>query len=115
MADEYIKRSDALQFVFDACSECMDACEEFDGIYPDCHQCMLESVKLKMRDISPADVVPVRHGRWEHRWICSNMTGYEYACSCSECDKPTYRISTLEPMPLYCHNCGAKMDAEVNE
>lgn len=59
MADGYIKRSDALQFVFDACTECMEACEEFDGIHADCHQCLLEGVKLKLRDIPAADVVPV--------------------------------------------------------
>jgi len=62
------------------------------------------------KEIPAADVQPVRHGRWGHRWICSNMTGYEYACTCSECGKPTYRMSTLEPMPPYCPNCGAKMD-----
>lgn len=66
--------------------------------------------------IPSADVAPVRHGRWGNRWICSNMAGYEYAYSCSECGKPTYRISTLEPMPPYCPNCGAKMDGgEENE
>lgn len=64
--------------------------------------------------IPSADVAPVRHGRWGHRWICSNLTGYEYACSCSECGKPTYRISTLEDMPPYCPNCGCHMDLEVD-
>ena len=56
---EYIEREAALQFVFDACAECMDACEEFDGIYADCNQCMLEGVKLKLRDLHVADVRPV--------------------------------------------------------
>ena len=59
MADEYIKRSDALQFVFDACTECMEVCEEFDGIYANCHQCMLEVVKLKLRYMPTADVATV--------------------------------------------------------
>ena len=70
-------------------------------------------VKGVINSIPAADVAPVRHGRWGHRWVCSNMTGYELACSCSECGKPTYRISTLEPMPPYCPNCGAKMDGEA--
>lgn len=56
---EYISRSGALQFVFDACTECMDTCAEFDGIMPDCHQCSLEGVKLKLRDMPAADVRPV--------------------------------------------------------
>lgn len=68
-----------------------------------------------IRSLPPADVMEVRHGHWVNRWICSNMTEYEYACSCSECNKSTYRISTLEPMPPYCPNCGAKMDEETNE
>ena len=56
----------------------------------------------------------VRHGRWGHRWICSNMSGYEYACSCSECGKPTYRTSTLEAMPPYCPHCGADMREDTH-
>ena len=75
-----------------------------------------QGISFALSDIAAvpaADVQPVRHGRWGHRWVCSNMTGYVFACSCSECGKPTYRISTIEPMPPYCPNCGAKM--EVNE
>ena len=56
------------------------------------------------------DVTEIKHGQWVDKWMCSNMTGYEYACRCSECNEPTYRISTLEPMPPYCPNCGTKMD-----
>lgn len=75
-----------------------------------CEVRLLERAADAIEELTAADVAPVRHGRWENRWICSNMTGYEYACSCSECGKPTYRISTLEPMPPYCPNCGAKME-----
>ena len=60
-------------------------------------------------DFPAADVRPVVRGKWGHRWICSNMSGYEYACSCSECGKPTYRLSLLEKMPNFCPNCGADM------
>lgn len=73
-----------------------------------------DAVIAMIEDFPAADVRLVRHGRWGHRWICSNMTGYEYACSCSECGKPTYRISTLEPMPPYCPNCGADMSGLQN-
>lgn len=72
-------------------------------------RCLTEAIEI-IEDVPAADVQPVRHGRWGHRWICSNMSGYEYACSCSVCGNPTYRISTLEAMPPYCQNCGAKMD-----
>ena len=86
---EYIEREAALQFVFDACSECMDACEEFDGIYADCNQCMLEGVKLKLRDLPAADVRPVvlcrdcKHNKGKKIWVdgdetfdCTNGHGY---------------------------------------
>lgn len=56
---KYIEYDVALQFVYDACTECMESCEEFDGIYPDCHQCPLEGVKLKLRHTPAADVRPV--------------------------------------------------------
>ena len=94
MADEYIKR--------------ILAKAEFTGNFRDEYPTAL--VHALIDSIPSADVAPVRHGRWRNRWICSNMTGYEYACSCSECGEPTYRMSTLEPMPPYCPNCGAKMD-----
>ena len=59
---KYIEYDVALQFVYDACTECMESCEEFDGIYPDCHQCPLEGVKLKLRHTPGADVRPVPKG-----------------------------------------------------
>ena len=55
-------------------------------------------------------------GKWIDKWYCSNMSGYEYAMKCSKCDKPTYCISIVEPMPNYCPNCGADMrDSEREE
>lgn len=62
--------------------------------------------------IPAADVRPVVRGKWGHRWFCSNMSGYEYACSCSVCGEPTYRMSLLEKMPNFCPNCGADMRTE---
>lgn len=70
---ECIERDAALQIVFDACTECMSTCEEFDGIYADCHQCPLEGVKLKLRDLPSADVRPVvlcRDCKWCHAGYC---------------------------------------------
>ena len=56
---KYIEWDVAMQFVYDACTECMESCEEFDGIYPDCHKCPIEGVKLKLRHTIAADVRPV--------------------------------------------------------
>ena len=50
--------------------------------------------------ISPSDVTPVRHGRWE------NITGGMVTLGdCSECKVRQPVIGTN-----YCKNCGAKMD-----
>ena len=57
---------------------------------------------------------PIKHGRWSEKLYCSNLTGYDYAVICSECEKPTYR-QFAEPTPNYCPNCGAQMMDEVEE
>lgn len=52
-----------------------------------------------------------KHGKWSEKLYCSNLTGYDYAVICSECEKPTYR-QFAEPTPNYCPNCGADMREE---
>jgi hypothetical protein len=69
----------------------------------------LDSVLRGVDNVPAANVRPVVRGTWGHRWYCSNMSGYEYACSCSVCGEPTYRMSLLEKMPNFCPNCGAEM------
>lgn len=59
---EYIEREKAIQFVLDACNECLDTCAEFDGIVPDCNQCMLDGVHRRLRATPAADVRPVPEG-----------------------------------------------------
>lgn len=34
-----------------ACQECRDSCEEFDGFYADCNQCLLHGVKEKLKAV----------------------------------------------------------------
>lgn len=74
-----------------------------------CRACGIMDVLDAVEDAPTSNVREVVKARWGHRWICSNMSGYEYACSCSECGKPTYRMSLLEKMPNYCPNCGAQV------
>ncbi len=102
---EYIEREAALQFVFDACAECMDACEEFDGIYADCNQCMLKGVKLKLRDLPAADVRPVVRGKWiSHDFAAMGKGRYTGSVECSACGR-------FLPLPEnFCPNCGALME-----
>ena len=55
----------------------------------------------KLEDEPPADVAPVRHGRW---------TRIDYHdARCSECGHKTYYPDRIS---LYCPECGARMDGE---
>lgn len=53
---DYIERSKILQVLFDACEECIDACDDGYGVYTDCSQCMLGKVKMRIRTAPAADV-----------------------------------------------------------
>lgn len=71
-----------------------------------------EKDKALIEAVPPADVEPVRHGRWER-------ASYDEAI-CSECgfDGWTGFLSSQEAdekwryLPPYCERCGAKMDGE---
>jgi DNA-directed RNA polymerase subunit RPC12/RpoP len=88
MADEYIKREAALKSVCYDCSLnennpfCGIACADYERI----------------KSIPAADVVPVRHGRWEVTPMY---------IKCSECGEPFMLIPQN-----FCPNCGAKMDVK---
>ena len=83
---DYIKRDDAINMVRNT----------FTGMTAD-------TLELRINDIPPADVAPVRHGHW----IKISPAGiYE----CSECGK-NVMTSDIEAYE-YCHGCGAKMDLE---
>ena len=63
----------------------------------------------KIINLPPADVAPVRHGRWEARAIPrsdpdGDWIALEYHCSL--CNRLEYRKEN------YCPHCGAKMDLE---
>lgn len=89
MAEEYIKKSDAIK-----------AIKSWASIHL--------TVDL-IKEIPAEDVVPVRHGKWEneHPIFCWNKYGfYQTAFKCSVCGELTpidYNI---------CPWCAAKMDGE---
>lgn len=66
----------------------------------------------KVDDMPAADVKPVIHAKWE-----STELMHENGCTrCSKC-KTDYCVNNLEEiggdtLPLYCPNCGARMDGE---
>lgn len=87
---DYIKREDAIKIINSGISTDTDADRRYvNGLF---------------RAIRPADVAPVRHGRW--------VTTYRYGFplwECSECGTLTGTAN----FP-YCYDCGAKMDEEVD-
>lgn len=99
---EYIEREAVNKLLKDACDECRDACEEFDGIYADCNQCIMHGVVKGLPGIPAADVAPVRHGRWIR--IDYEPIGHDYICSVcgGKNDRATH----------YCPDCGARMDRD---
>jgi len=96
---DYIKREDAIKIINSGISVDTDADKRYvNGLF---------------RAIRPADVAPVRHGRWIYD--CCDIV-------CSECgtaysDEVCYmmRDDVSYHEPRYCLWCGARMDGEDNE
>ena len=103
---EYIEREKAIQVVLDACNECLDTCAEFDGIVPDCNQCMLDGVHRRLRATPAADVRPVVKARW----VYTDMS----RLVCSNCGSPVAFALKADGWHHgdYCPNCGADMRPE---
>ena len=93
MADEYIKRSDALDAVFHQYCASSDETEEALG-----------NAIEEIRAIQTADVQEVRHGMWMPI-IEGNEYGesYQVGCFCSECG---VELGYESP---FCPDCGADM------
>lgn len=67
----------------------------------------LREVNSEVEAIPAADVVEIRHGRWNVVEILTDDTQTVGKCSiCSDI------ISWFEKLPNYCPNCGARMDKE---
>lgn len=71
---------------------------------PDCDKCSVPFpvVRQNILDMPAADVAPVRHGYWDDS--LDGITPYCSVCGC------THRC--LIRCPIYCPNCGARMDGE---
>lgn len=61
----------------------------------------------EIASLAPANVEPVRHGRWEVDDFLSD--DIQTAGKCSECGEG---VSWFGRLPNYCPGCGAKMDLE---
>ncbi len=106
---EYIEREAVNQIIAAQCGECADFCLEFDGILPDCNQCLLYGAKKAVESIPAADVAPVRHGRWTGHDIGNGRPSIDED-TCSLCGSRFYQIAETGCNWHYCPNCGAMME-----
>lgn len=103
--DEYIRREDAIKCIEDQCTDGkMWGNDEGEGTLIDAYYAIDD-----LMEIPPADVAPVRHGRW----ICIRKGYEEYECSvCHGMDSncSDYYADHVVTEQEYCPFCGAKMD-----
>ena len=92
MADEYIRKQDAVRVSLDF------AVEYLGGAFDEGLQ---KGLKNNLESLEPADVVPVVHSKWLYK--CGEI-------QCPECGNRIHRID-LSGCLNFCPNCGAKMDA----
>lgn len=93
---DYIDREEAIDAVLDVFYDTTDI--DLSGV-------KFEAAILK---IQAADVVPVRHGRWENgNPICPVCGGDKF----KDLDADIW----CDWQPAFCPNCGAKMDGGVDD
>ena len=64
----------------------------------------------------PADVMPVRHGRWEAMHYEGGVLDGTNFDKCSACGyERVFENENLKTAFVYCPKCGAKMDGVKNE
>ncbi len=89
---EYIECAEVESLFSAACAECREGCEEFDGFYADCNQCLLHGVKEKLATIPAADVRPVvtcgECDNWQTDWQPSDCKEGIHFCAIIGLCKP---------------------------
>ena len=95
---EYINRDHAVDAVLDVYYDTPDI--DLSG----------EKFEAAIFKIPPADVAPVRHGRWiEPSRLYYGAKQYECSLCCSDAFWNKHSITVKYP---HCPNCGCKMDLE---
>ena len=99
---EYIEKEAFTKWIDEAyCKPCEEAKRDYNHCR--CGACQYDDMMRDVESFEPADVAPVRHGRWV-KTIGEN--GVTSACRCNLCGFEDNRYSLFN----YCPNCGAKMD-----
>lgn len=104
---EYIEREAAIAFMNEV-EPCI--CYNPDGVV---YSATKDSDMLEfLRAIPAADVVPVRHGRWNGHDIGNGRLSIDED-TCSLCRSRFYQIAETGCKWSFCPNCGARMDLEA--
>ena len=99
---EYIEREALMRRIKEIhCAEC----DSYHGVR--CRACWVDDTLDYIDSESAADVVPVRHGRWE---VVVGSDGKEHMV-CTGCRKQ----QDLTGVFSYCPNCGCHMDGGDDE
>ena len=101
MADEYIRKAEAIEavdFGITLASAINLETGEWSELFKSENDELRKAIE-RIQKIEPADVVQVVHGKWTHK---PDVYGVVY---CSECDYELHINATS-----FCPNCGAKMD-----
>ena len=106
MADEYIRRSDAIALMKKEAAELNEAFDELggeSGAYAEAY----EDAANMLKEMPAADVAPVRHGEWFLLDDCANAGLY-----CSVCNRRVHReeFAYKKLRSKYCPHCGARME-----
>ena len=70
----------------------------------------IDAVVHLIDDAPAVDAVPVVHGRW----IDIDTETYTWKIRCSKCGHERSMMSTGQTYPMYCEDCGARMDGKGN-
>ena len=94
----YIKKADAIREAVRESAECVMSDEYTEADSAKVGE-VVARVIYTLQTMLPADVAPVRHGRWV---VIDAEEPRRYGCS--ECKRLSWNMEN------YCGNCGAKMD-----
>lgn len=97
----------------EAVQSCPIRIDHYDTVHGNEHFVLgIEFAIDYIESLPPADVEPVRHGRWVDH-MCRDWR-------CSECGEKINKVRNVDgycynDKPKYCPNCGAKMDNSPEE
>ena len=115
----YIKKADAIRLAVRESTECVIGDDYTEADSARVGEAVARVI-YALQTMLPADVAPVRHGRWivgeqmPMHDIKGNLSwGNWYTCN--QCEFKTYAIERHITQYNYCPNCGAKMDEEAEK